>query len=63
MVSLFQSLLAWRELTNQEAESPTLLMRSFRGPESKKLVKEFPTILNYAERIHYKHFPDYQKWE
>ncbi|TKA63590.1 hypothetical protein B0A49_09382 [Cryomyces minteri] len=33
------------------------------GPESTKLVRGFPVIMDYAERIHQKYFPDYQKWE
>ncbi|OAX80030.1 hypothetical protein ACJ72_05643 [Emergomyces africanus] len=33
------------------------------GPDSKKLVKKFPVILDYARRIHDAYFPDYEKWE
>ncbi|KAI9731246.1 MAG: hypothetical protein M1818_007871 [Claussenomyces sp. TS43310] len=33
------------------------------APESRKLLKGFPVIMIYAERIHVKHFPDYEKWE
>ncbi|PGH35793.1 hypothetical protein GX50_01377 [[Emmonsia] crescens] len=33
------------------------------GPDSQKLVKQFPVILDYARRIHEVYFPDYEKWE
>ncbi|OCK73873.1 hypothetical protein K432DRAFT_410342 [Lepidopterella palustris CBS 459.81] len=32
-------------------------------PESQSLVKRFPVILEYADRIHDTYFPDYLKWE
>ncbi|RDL30130.1 Uncharacterized protein BP5553_10408 [Venustampulla echinocandica] len=32
-------------------------------PESRSLVKGFPIILEYAERIHDTYFPDYLKWD
>lgn len=34
------------------------------GPESKKLVKNgFSAVVDYAERIHRRYFPDYEIWE
>jgi glutathione S-transferase len=34
------------------------------GPESTRLLKErFPRIVEYAERIHGRYFPDYEKWD
>ncbi|KIY00478.1 uncharacterized protein Z520_04163 [Fonsecaea multimorphosa CBS 102226] len=32
------------------------------APESNKLVKSFPSVVTYAERIHNRYFPDYEKW-
>jgi glutathione S-transferase len=32
------------------------------GPESRKLVKGFPAVVEYAERIHGRWFPDYELW-
>lgn len=33
------------------------------APESKTLVKTFPNVIDYAERIHNRYFPDYKKWK
>ncbi|TVY13386.1 Failed axon connections-like protein [Lachnellula arida] len=33
------------------------------GPESREVVKSFPALLDYAERIHNRYFPDYAHWE
>ncbi|OQU97668.1 Glutathione S-transferase, domain-containing protein [Cladophialophora immunda] len=32
------------------------------APESKKIVKSFPSVVTYAERIHNCYFPEYEKW-
>ncbi|KIW16464.1 hypothetical protein PV08_06518 [Exophiala spinifera] len=32
------------------------------NPESRSLVKTFPSIIDYAERIHRRFFPDYEVW-
>ncbi|KAJ6441333.1 glutathione s-transferase [Purpureocillium lavendulum] len=32
------------------------------APVTAKIVKGYPTIVEYAERIHDQYFPDYQKW-
>ncbi|KAI1209548.1 uncharacterized protein F4807DRAFT_96858 [Annulohypoxylon truncatum] len=32
------------------------------GPDSQKEIRKFPTLLDYAERIHNHYFPDYEKW-
>ncbi|KAI1080033.1 putative glutathione S-transferase [Whalleya microplaca] len=32
------------------------------GPDSQKVVRDFPIILDYASRIHDRYFPDYEKW-
>ncbi|OTA58347.1 hypothetical protein K449DRAFT_354577 [Hypoxylon sp. EC38] len=32
------------------------------GPDSQKVVRSFPAILDYAGRIHDRYFPDYEKW-
>lgn len=32
-------------------------------PESQRLVKGFPVVVEYAGRIHDRYFPDYEKWE
>jgi len=36
---------------------------SARAPESKKVVKSFPTVVDYARRIHNRYFVDYTCWE
>ncbi|KAI1866778.1 uncharacterized protein JN550_007325 [Neoarthrinium moseri] len=33
------------------------------APDSQKVVRGFPTVLAYADRIHDKYFPDYEKWK
>ncbi|KAB2575013.1 hypothetical protein DBV05_g6343 [Lasiodiplodia theobromae] len=33
------------------------------APESQEVVRSFPTILEYAGRIHDRFFPDYRRWE
>ncbi|GME51029.1 Glutathione s-transferase [Neofusicoccum parvum] len=33
------------------------------APESQKVVRSFPVVLEYAQRIHDRYFPDYQRWE
>jgi hypothetical protein len=32
------------------------------GPESKRIVQAFPTVIDYATRIHGHFFPDYEVW-
>ncbi|KAI1775343.1 hypothetical protein F4818DRAFT_416348 [Hypoxylon cercidicola] len=32
------------------------------APDSQKVVKSFPVLLDYADRIHDRYFPDYEKW-
>ncbi|KAH8666853.1 hypothetical protein BX600DRAFT_511745 [Xylariales sp. PMI_506] len=33
------------------------------APDSQKVVRQFPTVLDYANRIQDRYFPDYEKWE
>ncbi|KAJ5185534.1 hypothetical protein N7491_006600 [Penicillium cf. griseofulvum] len=33
------------------------------SPETKQIVNSYPSLVNYARRIHDKYFPDYQVWE
>lgn len=33
------------------------------APDSQKVVRSFPVVLEYARRIHEKYFPDYQRWD
>lgn len=33
------------------------------GPESMKVVRGFPVVVDYARRIHERYFPDYECWE
>ncbi|XXG99270.1 hypothetical protein Hte_005607 [Hypoxylon texense] len=33
------------------------------SPDSQKVVKSFPVLLDYARRIHDRYFPDYEKWK
>ncbi|KAJ4302005.1 hypothetical protein N0V88_002136 [Collariella sp. IMI 366227] len=33
------------------------------APESEKLVRSFPVLVEYATRIHDKYFSDYERWE
>lgn len=32
------------------------------APETAKIVRSYPTIIDYAERIHTRYFPDYERW-
>jgi hypothetical protein len=34
----------------------------FSSPESRLLVKSLDAVTDYANRIHEKYFPDYEKW-
>lgn len=34
-----------------------------RAPESQRVVKSFPAVLEYARRIHDRYFPDFVSWE
>lgn len=34
-----------------------------RGPESREIVRGFPTVVEYARRIHDRYFPDYEAFE
>lgn len=34
----------------------------YRAPDSKKVIKSYPVLYEYADRIHEKYFPDYEKW-
>jgi hypothetical protein len=38
------------------------VLTSTAGPDSQKVVKGFPVILDYAQRIQDKYFPDYENW-
>ncbi|KAF7551112.1 hypothetical protein G7Z17_g5230 [Cylindrodendrum hubeiense] len=33
------------------------------APTTAKIVRSYPVVIDYAERIHQKYFPDYEKWE
>jgi hypothetical protein len=33
------------------------------SPESKKFVIGLDAVMDYANRIHERYFPDYEKWE
>ncbi|MCJ1269502.1 hypothetical protein MMC22_009394 [Lobaria immixta] len=33
------------------------------APETQKILRGFPTILDYADKIHKHYFPDYEHWE
>ena len=35
----------------------------YSTPASAKLVRSLPAVMDYANRIHDRYFPDYQKWE
>ena len=34
----------------------------YRGPDSQKVVRDFPVVVEYARRIHERYFPDYEIW-
>ncbi|RYP74930.1 hypothetical protein DL771_002714 [Monosporascus sp. 5C6A] len=34
----------------------------FGSPDSQKVIRGFPILLDYAGRIHDRYFPDYEKW-
>ncbi|KAL8770161.1 MAG: hypothetical protein Q9209_004003 [Squamulea sp. 1 TL-2023] len=33
------------------------------APETRKIIRTFPTVTDYADRIHRHYFPDYEHWE
>ncbi|KZF20523.1 hypothetical protein L228DRAFT_222567 [Xylona heveae TC161] len=33
------------------------------GPESQKVIRSFPVVVEYAKRIHDRYFPDYELWK
>lgn len=40
-----------------------MLMVFARAPESQRMVKSFPSVLDYAQRIHRRYFPEFSSWE
>jgi hypothetical protein len=34
-----------------------------RGPDTRKVVKGFPVVVEYARRIQERYFPDYEMWK
>ena len=36
---------------------------SCRGPETRRVLRSFPMIMDYADKIHRHYFPDYEHWE
>lgn len=43
--------------------SIAVLISPLSGPESRRVVKSFPVLEDYARRIHYCYFADYEAWE
>ncbi|POS75703.1 hypothetical protein DHEL01_v205899 [Diaporthe helianthi] len=41
----------------------SVLLATSAGPESQGIVKGYPVVVEYAERIHMTYFPDYEKWQ
>jgi hypothetical protein len=41
----------------------SVLIGRLSAPESRKVVKSFPVLGDYARRIHHRYFPDYDLWE
>jgi hypothetical protein len=39
------------------------VLLSTAAPDSQTLVRGFPAMIDYAERIHSTYFPDYEKWD
>ncbi|KAE8149440.1 hypothetical protein BDV25DRAFT_167867 [Aspergillus avenaceus] len=35
----------------------------YAAPETQKIIRSFPTLVDYARRIHERYFPDYALWE
>jgi len=35
---------------------------SFRAPDSQRVIRGLPLLLDYAQRIHDRYFPDYIGW-
>lgn len=35
----------------------------YRCPDSQKVVRGFPVVVEYATRIQERYFPDYERWE
>ena len=33
------------------------------NPESTKFVRDLEAVMDYANRIHIKYFPEYEKWD
>jgi len=38
-------------------------MITSRAPETQNIIRSFPTIMDYADKIHNHYFPDYEHWE
>ena len=34
-----------------------------RAPETRKIVRSLPTVMDYADAIHKHYFPDYEHWD
>lgn len=38
-------------------------MITSRAPETQKIIRSFPSIMEYADKIHNHYFPNYEHWE
>ena len=39
------------------------MLNDTSGPDSQKIVRRHPGVMDYATRIHNVYFPDYEKWQ
>lgn len=37
--------------------------RVLRGPDTARIIRSYPVIMEYARKIHDKYFSDYERWD
>ena len=37
--------------------------RVLRGPDTARIIRSYPVIMEYARKIHDKYFTDYERWD
>lgn len=40
-----------------------MLRIMYRAPETRRIIRGLPTVMDYADKIHQQFFPDYEHWD
>ena len=55
--------MALHQSSSDAAKDYAKKVATYRAPETQKILRSFPTIMDYADKIHQHYFPDYEHWE